>query len=138
MIRGLSALLLAALIHLAACVSDAQELEGCYPVEIGSITVVSDRLSLDEDQTRWILKRFAAGTLRGPEDLEGMPGMGGDTSEPGYALWGAVVEGPGGPWFFKSPVMPEVLEGGNRHEAQPSKSHSDLSQGIHTGNSPRF
>lgn len=29
------------------------------------------------------------------------------TDQPGYALYGAVVEGPGGPWFFKA-VAPEA------------------------------
>jgi hypothetical protein len=31
-----------------------------------------------------------------------MPGMGAGESKPGYRMWGAVVEGKGGPWFFKA------------------------------------
>jgi hypothetical protein len=31
-----------------------------------------------------------------------MPGMGKTEDKPDYALWGAVVEGEGGPWFFKA------------------------------------
>jgi len=35
-----------------------------------------------------------------------MPGMGGGVEKPGYRMWAAVVEGEGGPWFFKA-VGPE-------------------------------
>ena len=78
MIRGLGALLLAILLHLAACASDAQDLEGCYPLEPGSIALVSDRLALGADQTRWLTVRFQQGTLRRPEDLDELPGAGSD------------------------------------------------------------
>jgi hypothetical protein len=38
-----------------------------------------------------------AGTLK----ASSMMGSGPATDQPGYRLYGAVVEGPGGPWFFK-------------------------------------
>jgi hypothetical protein len=31
-----------------------------------------------------------------------MPGMSAGEDKPGYRMWGAVVEGKGGPWFFKA------------------------------------
>lgn len=34
--------------------------------------------------------------------MGGMSGGHGGGAKPGYRLWGAVVEGPGGPWFFKA------------------------------------
>lgn len=43
----------------------------------------------------------------------GMGGMGsahGGGAKPDYRLWGAVVEGPGGPWFFKATGPRAVLE----------------------------
>ncbi|MDY7095812.1 MAG: hypothetical protein SX243_22785 [Acidobacteriota bacterium] len=40
----------------------------------------------------------------------GMPGMGAASDQPGAALYGAVVEGPGGPWFFKVTGPQSTLE----------------------------
>jgi hypothetical protein len=37
-----------------------------------------------------------------------MPGMGSVETKPSYGMWGAVVEGAGGPWFFKA-VGPEAV-----------------------------
>lgn len=40
----------------------------------------------------------------------GMGGAHGGGAKPDYRLWGAVVEGPGGPWFFKATGPRTVLE----------------------------
>jgi hypothetical protein len=50
----------------------------------------------------------AAGTLE-PSQI----GMGPATAQPGWRLLGAVVEGPGGPWFFKV-VGPDATVAGAR------------------------
>ena len=50
----------------------------------------------------------AAGTLK-PSQI----GMGPATAQPGWRLLGAVVEGPGGPWFFKV-VGPDATVAGAR------------------------
>lgn len=47
---------------------------------------------------------FARGTL-----LPSQMGMGPEVEQPGAALLGAVVEGPGGPWFFKATGPAETL-----------------------------
>lgn len=39
-----------------------------------------------------------------------MPGMAGGESSPGYRMWAAVVEGTGGPWFFKAVGPQKVIE----------------------------
>jgi hypothetical protein len=36
-------------------------------------------------------------------------GMGGGESKAGYRMWGAVVEGQGGPWFFKATGPAEAM-----------------------------
>jgi len=56
-------------------------------------------------QITWI---DAAGTLQ-PSGM----GMGPKTPQPNYRLFGAVVEGPGGPWFFKA-TGPEATLGPQR------------------------
>jgi hypothetical protein len=40
----------------------------------------------------------------------GMGGAHGGGAKPDYRLWGAVVEGPGGPWFFKATGPRAALE----------------------------
>lgn len=50
-----------------------------------------------------------AGTLK----ASSMMGTGPATDQPGYRLYGAVVEGPGGPWFFKL-TGPEATLGEQR------------------------
>lgn len=47
---------------------------------------------------------YATGTL-----LPSRMGMGPEVAQPGAALLGAVVEGPGGPWFFKATGPAETL-----------------------------
>lgn len=59
-------------------------------LEVGGLTV------------HWI---ESEGTLK----ASGMPGMGPAADQPGAALYGAVVEGPGGPWFFKVTGPAETL-----------------------------
>lgn len=54
-------------------------------------------------------------TVEGTYTASMMPGMGGDTSEPGFALWGAVIEGPGGPWFFKAVGPKNVMNAATKH-----------------------
>jgi hypothetical protein len=46
--------------------------------------------------------RVSTVRLNGTYASSMMPGMGAGESKPGFRMWGAVVEGKGGPWFFKA------------------------------------
>lgn len=74
---------------------------------------------VDANLQRWAAQVDSGGTAPTREEMEtnglkvhwietqgtllasSIPGMGSATNQPDSALYGAVVEGPGGPWFFK-------------------------------------
>lgn len=67
------------------------------------------------------MKKAKTGTMKTPSGLtvsfvelsghyvSSMMGSGPSYDEPGWRLYGAVIEGPGGPWFFKAAGPEEVI-----------------------------
>jgi hypothetical protein len=82
-----AALLIHAGVSCAGRVARAQEPGDCEPVSKASVETVAERYGLDPEQTAWLLARVAAGTLRSPEDLEGMPGLGPDLRRDLQGAW---------------------------------------------------
>ncbi len=87
----------AGLVHLAAsCAAAADPDPGdCEPVTEASAAAVADRLGLDPDQAAWLGARAAAGGLRDPAELDGLPGLGPELREAleGAFCWGSTTEG---------------------------------------------
>jgi hypothetical protein len=63
-------------------------------VDSGGTAPTREVMETNDLKVHWIETQ---GTLL----ASGIPGMGSTTDQPDSALYGAVVEGPGGPWFFK-------------------------------------
>ena len=59
----------------------------CEPLTAASLEAVAERLALGEDQVAWLRARFRRGRLRGPEDLEGLPGVGAELRDRLEAAW---------------------------------------------------
>jgi hypothetical protein len=75
--RIAGAVFLGVLLHGAgSCPAGGQDIDGCEPVTVASVTAVADRLSLDDEQLGWLRTRLGQDRLREPDDLDGMPGMG--------------------------------------------------------------
>ncbi len=65
----------------------AQDADDCEPLDASSLEAVIERLSLDAEQAEWLRARLRQGGLRGPEDLEELPGSSPDLRDELEGAW---------------------------------------------------
>jgi hypothetical protein len=65
----------------------AQEADDCEPLDPSSLESVIERLSLDAEQAEWLRAQLRSGKLRGPEDLDELPGSSPDLRDELEGAW---------------------------------------------------
>jgi hypothetical protein len=87
--------------------------EPCRPVTAGDAREVAQTLGLAPDQEDWLLGAVQSGTLREPEDLEGMPGLGPELRDAltGSFCWSS-------PWSGSAEASARMTGGATLREAR--------------------
>lgn len=96
----------------------AQEPESCESPTPEGMRALADALELDDDQLGWLLERVAAGTLRTPEDLDTMPGVGAALRD---VLTASICWDAG--WAHRVLAGGRTVDGGFRREVRASIEH---------------